>query len=189
MITLDSLGISNEELLERVVDKIVDNVMHTGSSDDEGSWYGRESELSKRLKQILTERIDVAIRAALETHVLPKAEQMISAMVIQQTNSYGEPKGEPVTLTEHAVKKADEYLMMQVDYEGRDTKKPGEYGYDPKQTRLCHLVDKHIHKDIAEAVTASMKECTGVVARALHETMRIKLNEAAAALKVQVASR
>jgi len=188
MFTLEALGISNEDLIERVVDKLVDEFLGTDDSDEFSQ--RRIESIDNSVRKLIQERVDVGIQKVLETHIIPSIETRISELVIQETNEYGEKKGKKaMTFTEFAVQKAQDFLEENVDYDGKPKCQKGHYHWIADSTRLIHLVKKQISTDIEAAVMKSLTDATSAVANSLMEVTRLKLNEAAKKLRIEVSSR
>lgn len=187
-IDLAALGFTKEELQERVIDQIVQSILC-------GKWYGEDGEegiQGSRFKQELDKRIvakiDATINALAEKHVLPNVARYIEDLTIQQTNQWGERKGAPVTFVEYLVQRAQAYMQEEVNSSGK-TRAEDSYGWGAKQTRITYMIHQHLHHSIETAMKDSLTVAVGEIARGIHETTRIKLNEIAAGMKVAVTTR
>lgn len=183
--TLEALGINKEDLQQRVVDQIVESLLTKTSVDDEDRAYYGESEFSRDLKVLVKTSIDKKVADLAEKFVLPDVEKYIEELTIQTTNQYGEKRGEPITFVEYLVHRAKDYMQEQVDSSGK-SKGTDSYSWTGKQTRITYLINSHLHYSIETAMKNSLSIATGEIARGIHETARIKLNEIAANLKVGV---
>lgn len=187
MNTLQTLGFSIEQLQQRVVDQICDTLLSCRHEDEDGesSFYG-SSEFKRKLDAEIKKRIDETINALAEKHVLPNVAEYIENLTIQQTNEWGEKRGESITFIEYLTKRAQAYMQEKVNHEGKTKDENGSYSWNAKQTRITHLVEKHLHFSIEKAMKESLSIATGEIAKGIHETTRLKLNEIAASLKVGV---
>lgn len=174
--TLETLGITQDKVLDAVVERIVDEIY----DEDRGL------DIESKVKAIIKERVDSGLQKAVTEHVVPNAKDLIANMIIQKTNNYGEAKEPPQTLIEYAVKYCEDYMMTNVDYDGKDKLRVGAYGWQAKSTRLAHMIDKHLQFHVETAVKTAMTDIGQTVGKALAETMKLRLAEAAAAMKVAV---
>src|SRR5271166_1889409 len=159
-ITLESLGMTQQELQERVVTKICDDLLATECFDNsEGEAYRDDSPLAQKLRVEIRKRIDRGIAAIAETQVLPNVEKYIENICLQETNRWGEATGRALTFREYLVQRAEAYLQETVNYEGKTKEEAGSYSWSGKQTRITNLVHKHLHYTIESA----MKEAVGNV--------------------------
>lgn len=187
-IDLQTLGFSQEELQERVVERICDQLLtsmdYNPDSDEEQPVASR---FQNAVKDLIKKRIDTTIEALAERYVLPNVAQYIEDLTIQQTNEWGEKRGTPMTFIEYLVQRAQAYMREEVNHDGKAKGEADSYGWSgSKQTRITYLIHKHLQYSIETAMKDALQVATGEVARGIHETARHKLNEIAAALKVSV---
>jgi hypothetical protein len=186
---MTELGFTKEELQQRVIDSIVDRLMTSESGDDEGrSWVG-ESEFSRKLEKQVQGGIDAAVSALAEKHILPNVHAYIENLTLQQTNKWGETQGEPVTFIEYLTKRAEAYMVEEVNYEGKTKGESGGYSWAKAQARLAHMVDKHLHYSIDTAMKAALQTANSAIAEGIEKTVRIKLDEIVKGLKTTVATK
>lgn len=189
-IDLKSLGFTQEELQERVVERIVESVMTDRVyNPDDDCEYERHSAFREDLKKRVKSRIDEKIDELAQKFVLPNVSEYIESLTLQQTNQWGEKKGEPVTFVEYLVQRAQDYMQEKVNYEGKSKEENGSYSWSGTQSRITFLVEKHLHYSIETAMKNALSIATGEIARGLHETCRLKLNEIAAGMKVAVTTK
>jgi hypothetical protein len=182
---LKMLGITQEELQDRVIDGIVERIMNDRTFNEYGDPAGTEpSSLRARIEKNVMARIDAGIAAVAEKHVLPNVESYLENFCLQETNQWGEKKkGAPVTFIEYLVAKANEYMGEQVDYWGK-TKKDGDYNWRGKQTRVTHLINQHLQNNIETAMQQALGDINKSIAQGLYETCRLKINELAGTFKI-----
>jgi hypothetical protein len=185
-ITLESLGFTQEELQKRVIDQLCDQFTSGMDYNPDDGRYPVESDFAKQLEKLVQKRIDDTINAIAEKHVLPNVAQYVDNLTLQETNNWGEKKGTQLTFTEYLIKRAEVYVQEQVDSEGKGKQESSSSYWSGKQTRITYLVNKHLQYSIETAMKQAMQEATGQIARGIHETARLKLNEIAASLKVTV---
>lgn len=185
---LNSLGFTQEELQERVVERICDQLLtsidYNPDSDEEQPVASR---FQNAVKDLVKKRIDETVASLAERYVLPNVSQYIEELTIQSTNEWGEKKGAPVTFIEYLVQRSQAYMREEVNHDGKAKAEADSYGWSgSKQTRITYLIHKHLQYSIETAMKEALAVATGEVARGIHETARLKLNEIAATLKVSV---
>lgn len=175
------LGISTEDLREQVVERAAQNV---AQSILEGY-----DDYLRPIRETVQATVKEAADKLAEETLRPLVTDGIEALVLQKTNQWGEKQGEPVTFREYMVQRAEAYLREPVNYEGKG-KGEVSYGYDFKgtQTRLTHMIHKHLHYSIENAMKQAMANANSQIAKGLEETAKMKLSEIAAKLKVEVKS-
>lgn len=183
-ISLESLGVTNEELIERVSNKIVEMTLAVYHTDPEdGSTYQQSSPFSRQLQEAAKKKVDEAIAKIADSVMLPNITALIEAATLQKTNEWGEKKGVPMTFTEYLTQQAESYLMQKVDYEGKPA---GQYGKDV-QTRITHIVHRHLHYTIEHSMKEATKDIAGILSAGIQETCKIKLAELSNSIKVVAA--
>ena len=171
---LEDLGFSQEEVLERVVCRIV----HGLHEDD--AW---DSGLESRVGEAVETKIDELF----ERHVLPKVGEIIETMTLTPTNRWGEPKGERVTFVEYLIQQAENYIGEKVNWDGRSKSEARDgYGWSGQQTRLTHMIHQHLHHHIEQAMKSALRDANAALAKSLEETVKMKLGEIQQSLKLKV---
>lgn len=189
-IDLQALGFTQEELQERVVERICEQLLTSIDYDpDSGDEYPVASRFQQAVKDMVKKRVDDTINALAERYLLPNVAQYIETLTLQQTNQWGEAKGAPVSFTEYLVQRAQAYMQEEVDNYGKTKAEAGGSWYGTKQTRITFLINQHLHTSIETAMKDSLKIGMGELAKGLHETTRHKLNEIAASMKVSVTTK
>jgi hypothetical protein len=186
---LSALGITQEELQQRVVDKIAEAVLRYETDDENGDPVWVESDMKRTMDKLVRERINAEVQRLADAHVLPKVTQMIETITLQQTNKWGEKTGEPVTFIEYLVQRADFYMNESVDFQGKAKGQGDSYSWKGAQTRLTHLVHEHLHYSIEAAMKDAIKSVNAAIVPALAETARLKLAQLAGSLKVDVTAK
>lgn len=186
-ITLESLGLTQEALADRVVAKIAEGMMTGVHYTEDGDEYFDDSAFMRTLNQKVQVMLDAKVNEIGEKYVLPKVTAMVENLVLQETNRWGEKTGQPVTFIEYMVGRAEAYMTEKVNYEGKGKNEVGGYSFSPTQTRITHLVEKHLHYSIDTAMKAALNDATTNIAKGINETVRLKLNEAIAGFKVTTA--
>lgn len=185
-IDLSAIGINQDELQQRVVDKIAESVLRYESSDEDGDPVWVASDMARSMDKLVRERINAEVQRLADAHVLPKVSQMVESIVLQQTNEWGEKTGKPVTFIQYLVQRADFYMNEKVDFQGKPKSAAGGCSWNGTQTRLTHLVHEHLHYSIDTAMKGALSQVNAAIVPALAETAKAKLSEIAASLKVEV---
>lgn len=175
---LEQLGLSTEELQDRLIDRIMDDL-----SDGEGLVL--EKGLWKRISELVKQRIDERVDALATEHVLPNVSKYIEDLTLQETTRWGEKKGEPQSFVEYLISRANDYLSEPVDWSGKD-KAQGGYAWSKNQTRIAHMIHAHLHHSIENAMKAAVQHANNAISVGIQETVKIKLEEIVKGLRTTV---
>ena len=187
---LKELGIEIDEdrLLEQAAEIVAERALGR-YTDENGNWTeDSEAErlFNERLDKKIKARIDEAIEQIAARNVLPHIGEYIEAYCLQETNEWGEAKGKKLTFTEYLVQRAHAYLEEPVNHDGKPKDKKDSYGFRPHSTRVVFLIEKHLHYEIERAMKDALANSLGSVGKALVETTRAALKNAADRLRVDV---
>ncbi len=184
--TLKILGLSTEELTEKLVDRMAEQLLTELVWDEDGNEYRKGSGLKQRLMNTMTKHIDASVNKLADEHVLPKVTEIIEGLVLHQTNAWGEKRGEPITFIEYLIQRAESYMREEVNYEGK-TRSENSYGsWSKSGTRVAYMVDKHLHYSIERAMTQALADANKSIAGGINDAVKIGLQNALAGLKVGV---
>jgi len=178
-ITLESIGLTQEELQQRLIRALVDELLFD-LEEHEDSEFRREAE--KQVGAAIVARVGQIADA----QIVPRIGELIDGTVLQETNKWGEARGEPMTFTEYLVNRAEAYLSEPVDMDGKTREETSFPSSRPGQTRVTYLIDRYLKYTIETAMQAAVKNANDAIAEGLAETCKIKLGEIAKALKVTV---
>ena len=181
-IDLEVLGLTQEELQGRVVERICEQVLDYKATEDFDEEHTSMSPWRQALDELVTDRINAKVEEMAGREILPAVGEIIENLVLQKTTEWGERRGEPVTFTEYLIQRAEFYLTEKVKHDGT---KPDGYGA-ATQTRICYLIDKHLHYAIESAMKKALAEANTAIVGGIEETVKMKLAEIAAALRVKV---
>ncbi len=185
-IDLAALGITKEELQERIIERATKRVFEIHSLDEDGYDLTETSPLAGRLEKAVKAAIDAKVSEIAEKHVLPLTESYIENLTLQETNRWGEAQGKRATFIEYLIGRAENYLREEVDYEGKTKAEANGYSWSKHQTRLTHLVHRHLHHAIDSAMKQAIANANAVIVGGIEQTVKIKLGEIAQKLKVEV---
>ena len=187
-IDLASIGLTQEEVQERVIAKICSGLLTEQCIDNEsGDTFDGDSSLARALNKAVREQVDNTINNLAAKHVLPNVAQYIENLTLQATNQWGEKSGKSMTFIEYLVQRAELYMSEQVSYDGKGKAESRDnYSWKGTQTRLAHMIHQHLHYSIETAMKSAMASANAAVANGIAETAKVKLAEIAKNLKVQV---
>lgn len=182
---LQELGFTKEELQQRVVDQAVRELFDSSTYDEDGEVSHVDSPLHRQLNEAIRKHIDAKINELAEQHVLPKVTEMVENLTLQETNKWGEKKGEKLSFVEYLAQRADYYLREEVNYSGK-TRAEDSYSWSKYGTRCAHLIHEHLHYAIERAMKEAISNANQSIIGGLQEAVKIKLAEVANSLQVAV---
>ncbi len=186
--TLKALGISPEELGNRIVDQAVDVLMSsTGFDPDTEEETRYESRFKREIEARVQKAVDEKIAALAAEHLIPRVGELIEKANLRKTNTYGEPKGEPMTFIEYIASRAEVYMAEGVDIQGR-SKAEGDYNWKSAGPRLTVLMRGYIRATLESHAKAAVTDVNKVIAANLEKAARDAIQQAAGALKVNVSA-
>lgn len=187
-IDFESLGITKDDLQERIVEAAVDRLMTDRTEDEDGRSYINKSALKRELEKSIVAHVNEQIGHLATEHVLPRVTEIVDGLTLQETNKWGEARGQKLTFIEYLVQRADAYMREEVDFEGRP-KGSDAYNWKASGTRITYLVNKHLHYSIESAMKQALSHANHSITQGLEGAVKIALANATAALKVQVTTK
>jgi len=187
-ITVESLGLSTQELSDRLVERMAALLLEQWKEDPDAFDDGDgKTPFRKRLEKRVLARIDAAIEEIAGRHVLPNVAAYVETLTMQETNRWGEKTGKAMTFVEYLVERAEHYLTEKVNYDGKsqDEARYSGSGFSATQTRVAHLIHQHLQYSISTAIGQALKDVNSKIVLGLQETVKLKLAEALAGLKVK----
>lgn len=178
---LKALGLSEADVLTKLVDKLCDQLL-----DESGDNY--RSEFEDKLRKAVIERVDAKLAAAIKTHIAPKVSELIDGICLQETNKWGEERGEKLTFTEYLVLRADAYMREPVSYDGKTKGESGGY-FNAMGTRVQHMINDHLKYHVSTAMESAMKNATTSISKGLKEAAEIAINNIKVTVDTKVTSR
>ncbi len=184
---LEQLGITKEELADRVVDGVARQLMFDVSVDDEGEMTGRlESGFSRVLRTRLLEAVSEAVDALAEKQIVPALVAQLAELDFQPQSRYGEPKGEKITYKEYLASRADSWLTQIVDGDGNEKGDRSYYDQSRKTTRAAFLVNQYFSRTVESALKEAVGAANEKIAEGLEKAIAMKIREIATGLKVDI---
>ena len=192
--TLEALGISKEELAERIIESAVDHLLSSTGFNPETEEETRYESLFKReIEKRVQESVDTKIAALAQEHVLPRVGEMIETADMRATNKYGEAKGPAMTFKEYIANRAQVYMTEDVDYHGNSkadlaAKNESDYNWRSSGPRLTVLMRNYIRDSLETQAKAAVNDVNKVIAANIAKAAQDAIAAASANLKVTVAA-
>lgn len=184
-LSLENLGLTQEDLATKLVDRIAENLLTGLKYDEDGGEWRSDSPFAKKLDKLIKDRLDTIVNDMANKHVLPVVTSLVENLVLQATNKWGENRGAPVTFKEYLVQRAEAWMTEQVDYQGKAKGTDGYRG-NARGTRVSFMIHQHLDYEIQTAMKAAFATSNASIAKGLHEAVRIALNEVLTKLTVEV---
>lgn len=185
--TLTALGINKEDLFERVVEQTVSFLLSTSGFDpgteQEVSY---ESKFKREIEKRIQKAVDDKIAALAEVHLIPRVGELIQNANLRKTNTYGEPKGEPLTFIEYIASRADAYMNENVDFNGKSKEEGDSYNWRSVGPRLTVLMRSYIRDTLESHAKNAISDVNKVLAKGMEKAATDAIHAAAAAVKVSV---
>jgi hypothetical protein len=186
--TLEALGISPEELGNRIVDQCVEALLNsTGFNPDTEEETRYESRFKREIEARIQKAVDEKIAALAAVHLIPRVGEMIEKADMRQTNRYGEPKSPPMTFKEYIAHRAEVYMSEDVNYHGKSKAEDGDgYNWRSEGPRLTVLMRGYIRDTLEKHAKEAVTDVNKVIAKNIETAARQAITAAAASLKVAV---
>lgn len=185
-LTIESLGITKEELAERVVDRVATAMLESTVADEDGEPTGIPSRFSAVLESRIQQRVERAIDEIAGRHVLPNVSAYVEKLSLQETNKWGEARGQKISFIEYLVSRAENYLTEEVDHQGRSKRESDVYSWRKSTTRISYLVHQHLQYSIEIAMKKALENANSHIVGGIEKAIKIKLDEVAAQLQISV---
>jgi hypothetical protein len=177
--TAKALGITEEDLIERVVDRLSNAFL------DHEEYAPVETQFGAQVEAMIKERIDSAVDKLASDHVSKRVEELIAETTLHETNKWGEAKGEPVTFLEYLVERTEFWLTETVNFQGK-TKAQEDYNFRGAQSRVAWMIHEHLQYNISTAIKEALKNLNEQVAGGLEQTVKLQIEKVLAKLEVDV---
>lgn len=183
--TCEQIGLNKDELQERVIEGIVERMLTKYVSYSDGEDDFENTCLKQKLDKQIMDRIDSEVERVANEHLQPITEELIRNYQLQETNNWGEAKGEPVSFTEYLAERAHKFMSEPVSHDGR-TKAEGGYGWTAKSTRMTNAIEKYLHAHIQNAMKISIGDAQKTLNTAIMETVKASLADVSRKVKTNV---
>lgn len=144
---LEALGLTKEELQERIIDNAVETLLSRKGCDDDEF----ESTLVQKIGTKIEAKLNQVCDAFIEKTVGPHVTAHIENAVLHPTDNWGNSKGDPKTFTEYVIARFDAYLKERVNNSGEVDRYR-----DNTIERGAWLVTKHIRGVIEQIIKDSI---------------------------------
>jgi hypothetical protein len=189
-LTLESLGLTKEELQSRVIAKLCDDLTTLVFADEDSDPVAQPSSFKRKLDEALQKRTEESIRglAAKLAHeyVLPNVTKYLEKPVLAKTDEWRQPRESPITFIEYLVQRCDAYMREEVNYEGQTKGESCSSCWTKSTTRVGYLVEKHLQFNIERAMKEAMARATGRIKAGLENAVEIALDKVLVGLKATV---
>jgi hypothetical protein len=186
--TCEQIGLTPDELQERVVAGLVDRILrfdgHALERDEDYVHSTVMSEANARVIDAINAKVDEVAAAT----ILPRVDEMIAGHCLQETNKWGDKVGKPLTFTEYLVHRAESYLTETVNHDGK-TREQDNYNWKGSSTRVVHLIDKHLQYSISTAMQKALATANSKIIEGIEKAVKIKLSELEVTLKTTVGTK
>lgn len=192
--TLEALGVSTEDLANRIVDQAVDTLLSsTGFNPDTEEETRYESRFKREIEARVQKAVDQKIAALAEVHVVPRVGEMIEVADMRKTNNYGEPKGPAMSFKEYIAYRAEAYMTEDVDYHGNskadlEAKNESTYNWRNCGPRLTVLMRNYIRDSLEAHAKNAVNDVNKVIAKNIENAAKEAITAAASAIKVSAAA-
>lgn len=185
--TLKALGISPEELGERIVSQAVETLLETtGFNPDTEEETRYASQFQRAIEARIKQAVDDKIAALAAVHLVPRVGEMIEAADMRQTNRYGEAKTPKMTFKEYIAHRAEAYMAEDVDSNGKSKEESGDSYWRVSGPRLTVLMRMYIRDTLEKAAKAAVNDVNKVIADNIAKAAKQAIAAAGAAIKVEV---
>lgn len=187
---LEALGITAEDLTQRIVDQAVDNLLRSTGYDEDGKECGSyATKFKKEIEARVLKAADEKISAIAAVHLIPRVGEMIEQADMRQTNRYGEPITPKLTFKEFIAARAESYMSEDVDSNGKSKAESGDsYNWRTNGPRLTVCMRMYIQQTMETAAKAAVNDVNKVIAENIKKAAVQAINQAAASIKVSVAA-
>jgi len=187
--TLEALGISPEDLGNRIVDQCVEALMNsTGFNPDTEEETRYESRFKREIEARIQKAVDEKIAALAAVHLIPKVGEMIEMADMRKTNAYGEAKTPSMTFKEYIAHRAEEYMSEAVNIRGLSKAEDGSYQWQSAGPRLTVLMRNYIRETLEKHAKAAITDVNKAIAKNIETAARDAINAAASSLEVAVSA-
>ena len=192
--TLEALGVSAEDLAERIIDQAVHALLYsTGFNPDTEEEVTYENKFKKAIEAKIQQAVDTKIAAIASEHILPRVGEMIEKADMRKTNRYGEPQTPSMTFKEYIAHRAESYMTEAVNYFGDskadlEAKNESTYNWSSSGPRLSVLMKLYIKDSMEKAAKTAVTDVNAVIAKNIEKAAKDAIASTLANLKVRIAT-
>ncbi len=192
--TLEALGVSAEDLAERIIDQAVHALLYsTGFNPETEEEVTYENKFKKAIEAKIQQTVDLKIAAIASEHILPRVGEMIEKANMRKTNRYGEPQTPSMTFKEYIAHRAESYMTEDVNYFGEskadlEEKNESTYNWRSSGPRLSVLMKLYIKDSMEKAAKTAVTDVNAVIAKNIEKAAKDAIASTLANLKVSIAT-
>lgn len=192
--TLEALGVSAEDLAERIVDQAVNALLYsTGFNPVTEEEVTYENKFKRAIEAKIQQTVDTKIAAIAAEHILPRVGEMIEKADMRKTNRYGEPQTPSLTFKEYIAHRAESYMTEDVDLQGNskadlEAKSESTYNWRSCGPRLTVLMRLYIRSHLESSAKAAVADVNAVIAKNIEKAAKDAIAAAAECIKVSVSA-
>lgn len=192
--TLEALGVSAEDLAERIIDQAVHALLYsTGFNPETEKEVTYENKFKKAIEAKIQQTVDLKIAAIASEHILPRVGEMIEKADMRKTNRYGEPQTPSMTFKEYIAHRAESYMTENVDCFGSskadlEAKNESTYNWSSSGPRLSVLMKLYIKESMEKAAKTAVTDVNAVIAKNIEKAAKDAIASTLANLKVSIAT-
>jgi hypothetical protein len=187
--SLEALGITAEDLTERIVNQAVQSLLSSTGYNEDGDEVVYEARFKREVEKRLQEAVDAKISALAAVHVVPRVGELIERTNMRKTNQYGEPKGDSMTFIEYIASRAEAYMSEDVDCNGKSKAEANDsYNWRASGPRLTVLMRMYIRDTLEAHAKKAVSDVNTVIAKNIAKAAQDAITSAASALKVSVSA-
>lgn len=186
--TLEALGVSPEELGNRIVDQAVSTLLYSsGFNPDTEEETSYESRFKREIEKRIQQAVDQKIAALAEQHLIPRVGEMIEQADMRRTNNYGEPTSPPMTFKEYIASRAEAYMSEDVNFYGKSKAEEGDsYNWRKCGPRLMVLMQIYIRETLEKHAKEAVTDVNKVIAKNIQQAAKQAITAAAENLTVKI---
>ena len=184
---LQEIGLTQQEIQDRIIDRLVSEICETRGCDEDGNETGPfTSTFKKKLDEQVTAKINDSIANLFNAKVAPGIEHMVSELTLQETNRWGESVGKKISFIEYLVQRADAYIREEVDHNGKSRAEANDSYWRKNTTRVSYMIDKYLQYSIETAMKQALETANASLAKGINDAVCMKLNELVAKIDCSV---
>lgn len=186
--TLEALGVSTEDLAERIVEQAVHALLYsTGFNPETEEETTYENKFKREIEKKIQQNVDQKIAAIAEEHILHRVGEMIEKADMRKTNRYGEAQSPSMTFKEYIAHRAEVYMSEDVNLQGQSKSEVGDsYNWRSQGPRLSVLMKSYIKDSMDAAAKSAVNDINKVIANNIEKAAKDAIASAASAIKVSV---
>lgn len=188
-IDLAAIGLTQDELQDRVVNALVEGIMTSRTQDEDGYDVRITSRFQQTALYKILNRVDEQIDKLVAPVISPAVDKYVEELRIPFTNQYGQPQREPETLLEYTMRSVGEYLYTGVNWQGKTAeqrRKSGETNWasgSNETNRITFMIDQKLQAFMEQATKEALKSINEQITGGLAAAVKHELNKINAKLK------